>query len=102
VRWSQGGGLAKPVARLRRMEQWGVQQRRTAATTSTVTRAARVSSLYSNNADACESLDLVDARRLDSLETSWFAVAFTEGDLARLVELSIGMVGGGARLVCRP
>ena len=40
--------------------------------------------LYSNNADACESLDLVDARRLDSLETSWFAVAFTEGDLARL------------------
>ena len=58
--------------------------------------------LYSSNADACESLDLVEARRLDSLDTSWFAVTFTEGDLARLVEFSIGMLGGGARLVCRP
>ena len=51
--------------------------------------------LYSNNAEACESLVLVDARRLESLDTNWFAVAFTDGDLASLV-------GGGARLVCRP
>ena len=34
-RWSQGGGLSKPVARRRRMEQWGAQQRKTAATTNT-------------------------------------------------------------------
>ena len=58
--------------------------------------------LYSNNAEACESLVLVDARRLESLDTNWFAVAFTDGDLASLVEFSIGTVGGGARLVCRP
>lgn len=45
----------------------------------------------------------MDARRLESLDTNWFAVAFTDGDLASLlVEFSIGTVGGGARLVCRP
>ena len=45
--------------------------------------------LYSNNADACESLVLVDARRLESLDTNWFAVAFTDGDLASLVEFRL-------------
>ena len=44
-RRSQGGGLSKPVARRSIMEQCGVQQRKTAATTNTVTLAALVSSL---------------------------------------------------------
>ena len=45
---------------------------------------------------------MVEARRLDSLDTSWLAVALTDADLARLVEFIIGMVEGGARLVCLP
>ena len=44
-RWSQAGGVSRPVARRRRMKQCGAQQRKTAATTNTVTRAALVSSL---------------------------------------------------------
>ena len=59
-RWSQGGGLSKPVARRRRMEQCGAQQRKTAATTNTVTLAALVSSLAKKRMNGCfERLKLV-------------------------------------------
>ena len=56
---------------LRSSARKGAQQTRTTSTTSTVTLAARVSSLCSSRAEAWDRRDLVEARRLERWLASW-------------------------------
>ena len=66
--WSQVGGETGvwPVWRMRQV-RYGPQHRATTRTIKTVTRAARVSSLYNKSALAWLSLDFMDFVRVEKL-----------------------------------